>query len=169
VEADKDSEGYKSLMTVTKNVVSDTTFAQSQVNIQNMTDTQQINARNMEETLRIQREEAQRAQRLQTEGTNLAANQLDRQTKAGIAGAQALGQMGANGAMNMNAGGGMNPAGMMTGMAMGDALGGQTAGMMGNLIQGINQQAPPPPVPGTVPPPVPGAPPKRKVFRSACS
>ncbi|GHT92007.1 hypothetical protein FACS1894140_3440 [Spirochaetia bacterium] len=161
IEADKESEGYQSLMQVTKNVVSDTTVAQASVNIQNMQDTQAINAENMAASLAIQREEAQRAQRLQTEGANLAAHQLDQQTKVGLAGAQALGQMGANGAMNMNAGGGMNPAGMMTGMAMGGALGGQMAGMMGNMMQGINQQMPgqtPPPIPGGAPPPIPGAP-----------
>ncbi|GHU14528.1 hypothetical protein FACS1894161_5180 [Spirochaetia bacterium] len=66
-------------------------LAQSQVNIQNMQDTQAINAENMAESLRIQREEAQRAQRLQTEGANLTAHHLDQQTKVGLVGAQALG------------------------------------------------------------------------------
>jgi hypothetical protein len=108
----------------------------------------------MAESLRIQREEAQRAQKLQTEGANFAAHQLNQQTQVGLAGAQALGQMGANGAMNMNGGGGMNPAGMMTGMAMGGAIGQQMSGMMGNMMQGINQ----PPAggaPGMAPPPLP--------------
>jgi len=50
----------------------------------------------------------------------------------------------------MGAGGGMNPAAMMTGIAMGGAMGQQMAGMMGNMVQGINQppagMPPPPPV-----------------------
>lgn len=46
-----------------------------------------------------------------------------------------------------NMGGGMNPAGMMTGMAMGGAMGQQMAGMMNQMGQAINGQmnTPPPP------------------------
>ncbi|MDR0601785.1 MAG: SPFH domain-containing protein [Treponema sp.] len=162
VEPDKESEGYQSLMSVTKDITGQTTQAQAAINVQNMQDLQAINAGNMAESLRIQREEAQHAQRMQTDAANFAVHALNQQTKVGLAGAQALGQMGANGAMNMNAGGGMNPAAMMTGMAMGGALGGQMAGMMGSMMQGVQQPggAPPapgtaPPAPGTVPPPPP--------------
>jgi membrane protease subunit (stomatin/prohibitin family) len=152
IEADKESEGYQSLMSVTKNITADTTQAQAATNIQNMQDFQRINADNMEESLRIQRESAAYAQKLQTEGANFAAHQLNQQTQVGLAGANALGQMGAGGAMNMNAGGGMNPAAMMTGMAMGGAIGQQMTGMMGNMMGGLNQ---PPAAPGAAPPPPP--------------
>jgi hypothetical protein len=148
VEADKESDGYRELSKVTKDISMGTTQAQAAVNIQNMEDTQRINAGNMEETLRIQREEAQRAQRLQTEGANFAAHQLDQQTRVGMAGAQALG----NGGMAMGVGGGMNPGGMMAGMAMGGALGQGMAGMMGNMLNGAPVV---PPLGGAAPPPLP--------------
>ncbi|MDR2313805.1 MAG: SPFH domain-containing protein [Spirochaetaceae bacterium] len=150
LEVDKESEGYKSLMSVTKDISAATTQAQASVNIQNMQDSQRINAQNMEETLAIQREEAQHAQRMQTDAANFAVHQLNQQADVAKAGAAAMGQMGANGAMNMGAGGGMNPAGIMAGMAMGGALGQGMAGMMNNVMQGVNA-----PAPGMTPPPPP--------------
>lgn len=145
IEADKESEGYQSLLKVTKEQTMKTTVAQTDVNIQNLQDTQRINAQNMEETLRIQREEAQRAQRLQTESNFMGAHALDQQTRVLQSAAENLGQMGQ---MNGGNGGGMNPAGMMTGMMMGGAMGQQMAGMMnqmGNTLQqGMNT---PPPMP----------------------
>jgi len=154
IEADKESEGYQSLMSVTKNIAAQTTQTQAAVNIKNMADMQQINADNMEATMAIQREEMQHAQRMQTDAANFAVHQLNQQAAVAKAGAAALGQMGAGGAMNMGAGGGMNPAAMMTGMAMGGAMGQQMAGMMGNMMQGINQQSAGG-MPGAMPPPPP--------------
>jgi len=150
IEADKESEGYQSLMSVTKDITAQTTQTQAAVNVKNMMDMQQINADNMEATLAIQREEMQHAQRMQTDAANFAVHQLNQQTDVAKAGAEALGQMGAGGAINMGAGGGMNPAAMMTGMAMGGAMGQQMANMMGNMTQGINQ-----PPAGVMPPPPP--------------
>ena len=138
IEVDKTSEGYRALREITADITSQTIKAQSAINLQNMQDMQQINAENMAETLRIQREEAQRAQEYQTKSANLSAYQLEKQAEVGIAGANALGQMGANGAMNMGSGGSMNPAAMMTGMAMGGAIGSNMAGMMNNMMGGIN-------------------------------
>lgn len=149
IEPDKESEGYLSLMRVTKDQQTKTIEAQTNVGIKNMQDVQNINAENMEETLRIQREEAQRAQRLQTETNFIGAHALDQQTQILQTAANSLGEMGA---MNMGNGGGMNPAGMMTGMMMGGAMGGQMANMMnqmGNMTtqQMNNQMNTPPPVP----------------------
>jgi membrane protease subunit (stomatin/prohibitin family) len=115
IEADKESAGYASLKSVTQDIAAQTTQAQAAANIQNLQDTQRINAENMEATLAAQREKAQHAQRMQTDASNFAVHQLNQQTKVGIAGAEVLGQMGANGAMNMDEGG-MNPAGMMAGI-----------------------------------------------------
>ena len=143
IEPDKESEGYMELRNVTADQQKKTINVQTDVNIKNMADMQQINAENMAETLRIQREEAQRAQRLQTETNFIGAHALDQQTDVLKTGAANLGQMG-----NMGGGGGMNPAGIMTGMMMGGALGGQMAGMMnqmGNAMQG--QMNTPPPIP----------------------
>ncbi len=149
IEIDKTSDGYMQLKSVTLDVASATVHAQTDVNIKNMQDTQKINAENMEETMRIQREEAQYAQRKQTESANFAAYQLEKQAEVGIAGANALGQMGTNGGTEMSGGGGMNPAGMMAGMAMGGAIGQNMAGMMNNMMGGIQQATP-----GVTPPPI---------------
>ena len=143
IEVDKTSEGYQQLKAVTQDLAAATAQAQTEVNIKNMQDMQRINAENMEETMRIQREEAQYAQRKQTQSSNFAAYQLEQQAAVGIAGAEALGQMGANGATEMSGGGGMNPAAMMTGMAMGGAIGQNMAGMMNGMMQGMNGQQQP--------------------------
>ncbi|MDO4289734.1 MAG: SPFH domain-containing protein [Eggerthellaceae bacterium] len=152
IEIDKASEGYQQLKAVTLDVSTQTVQAQAAVNIRNLEDQQRINAENMAETLRIQREEAQYAQHKTTQSGNFAAYQLETQGAIGIAGAQALGQMGEGGALGMggNSGDGMNPAAMMAGMAMGGAIGQNMAGMMSNMMGGVQQQTP-----GTTPPPVP--------------
>lgn len=149
IEIDKSSEGYQQLKAVTQDIAATTVQAQSEANIKNIHDMQRINAENMEETMRIQREEAEYAQRKQTQSANFAAFQVEKQAEVGIVGAEALGQMGANGAMSMSGDGGMNPAGMMTGMMMGGAIGQNMAGMMNGMMSGVaNPQqgmvAPPP-------------------------
>lgn len=151
IEIDKSSEGYQQLKSVTQDLAAATAQAQTAVNIKNIRDIQRINAENMEETLRIQRQEAQYAQRKQTQNSNFAAYQLEQQAAVGIAGAEALGQMGSNGATEMSGNGGMNPAAMMTGMAMGGVIGQNMAGMMNGMMSGVNaarQSAPqtPPPI-----------------------
>lgn len=150
IDVDKDSPYYKEVRTLTAGNTARTMQAQTDVNIQNLKDTQAINRENMAETLRIQREEMQRAQRLQTESANLGAFSVEKQAEVLKTGAESLGQMGN---MNMGGnGGGMNPAGMMTGMMMGGAMGQQMAGMMNSMGQqmqtGMNQQTQtPPPMP----------------------
>ena len=145
LEIDKESPYYNELRQLTAGNTAKTLNAQTDVNIQNLKDTQRINASNMEETLRIQREEAQRAQRLQTETNYMGAFGVEQQTEVLKTGAQSLGQMGN---MNTGGGGGMNPAGMMTGMMMGGAMGQQMAGMMNNMGQQMqNAMNTPPPVP----------------------
>lgn len=147
IDVDKESEGYQSLVKVTKEQTTKTTIAQTDVNIKNLEDSQRISAQNMEETLKIQREEAQRAQRLQTESNFMGAHALDQQTQVLKTAAENLGQMGQ---MNMGSGGhgGMNPAGMMTGMMIGGSMGQQMAGMMNQMGNTMNQAAnTPPPMP----------------------
>lgn len=75
-----------------------------------------------------------------------------------MAGAQALGQMGANGAGDVNIGGssdgtGFNMAAMMASMAVGGAVGQNIAGAMNNMMGGIQQ----PVQSGMTPPPIPTA------------
>lgn len=144
LEIDKEDPTYHELYRLTAGNTAKTLDAQTDVNIKNMQDTQAINAANMEETLRVQREEMQRAQRLQTETNFMGAHALDQQTEVLKTGAQSLGQMGS---MNMG-GGGSNPAGMMTGMMMGGAMGQQMAGMVNSMGQQMqNAMNTPPPMP----------------------
>lgn len=145
IEPDKESEGWIELRRVTANQQAMTIEGQTIVNLKNLADTQRINADNMEETLRIQREESQRAQRLQTESNYMGAHALDQQTSVLKSAAENLGAMG-----NIDGGGkgGLNPAGVMTGMMMGGAMGKQMAHMMNDMGQQMQQSTiMPPPVP----------------------
>ena len=141
IEIDKASDSYRQLMAVTKDIA--------------MTKTQAETA-DYVERLRIQREEGQYAQHKQTQSTNLGAFQVEKQAEVGVAGAQALGQMGANGSGNVNLGGGgdgFNMAAMMASMAVGGAVGQNIAGAMNNVMGGIQQ----PVQSGMTPPPIPTA------------
>ena len=141
IEIDKTSEGYRQLMAVTKDIAATKVEAETQDYV---------------ERLRIQREEGQYAVHKQTQTANIGAFQVEKQTEVGVAGAQALGQMGANGAgdVNLSGGGdGFNMAAMMASMAVGGAVGQNIAGAMNNMMGGINQQI----APGAVPPPLPTA------------
>lgn len=155
IEIDKSSEGYRQLMSVTKEIAAATVEAEAQAKIRDIHAKQRIEAENYEESLRIQREEGQYAQHMHTRTANFGAYQVEKQTEVGVAGAEALGQMGANGAGNIdlgNGGGGMgfNPAAMMASMAVGGVVGQNIAGTMSNAMAGMNGAAP-----GAVPPPVP--------------
>lgn len=139
IEIDKSSEGYRQLVAVTKEV----TAARVEAEMQDYA-----------ERLRIQREEGQYAQHKQTQTANLGAFQTEKQAEVGIAGAEALGQMGTRGAGDVSLGGGgvgFNPAAMMAGMAVGGAVGQNIAGMMSSMMGGINQAVQPP----AAPPPIP--------------
>lgn len=139
IEIDKSSEGYRQLMAVTKDITATRIEAETQDYV---------------ERLRIQREEGQYAMHKQTQTANIGAFQVEKQAEVGVAGAQALGQMGANGAgdVNLSGGGeGFNMAAMMASMAVGGAVGQNIAGAMNNMMGGMGQ----PPQPGVVPPPIP--------------
>ncbi len=139
IEIDKTSEGYRHLMAVTRDIAATRVEAETQDYV---------------ERLRIQREEGQYAMHKQTQTANIGAFQVEKQAEAGVAGAQALGQMGSNGAGDVSLGGsgeGFNMAAMMASMAVGGAVGQNIAGAMNNMMGGINQQT----TPGAVPPPIP--------------
>ncbi len=144
IEFDKESEEYEKLILMTRTQQEKTIVTQTDVNLKNLEETQDINAKNMEETLRIQREEMQRAQRLQTENQNISAHQLNQQTEVAKKAADSMGKMGSGGGSGS---GSMDPGSMMANMAMGGAVGSGMAGMMGNMMQGMNQKqtSPPPP------------------------
>lgn len=141
IELDKTSEGYRQLMAVTKDIATIRTQAEMEDYV---------------ERLRIQREEGQYAQHKATQTVNIGAFQVEKQAEVGVAGAEALGQMGANGAGNINLGGnssgeGFNMAAMMASMAVGGAVGQNIAGSMNNMMSGMNQSI----QSGMTPPPVP--------------
>ena len=156
IEIDKSSEDYRQLMSVTQGLASATAKAEAEAKIRDIHAKQRIEAEHYEGTLRIQREEGQYAQHKQTQTANLGAFQVEKQAEVGVAGAQALGQMGANGAGDVNIGGsgdgtGFNMAAMMASMAVGGAVGQNIAGAMNNMMGGIHPQT----APGAVPPPIP--------------
>lgn len=153
IELDKSSPAYAQLMSVTKDLAAATAQAEAAARIKDIEDKQRIEMEHYEGTLRIQREEGQYAQRKQSQTANMGAFQIEKQAEVGIAGAEALGQMGANGAGAVDLGGGgtgFNPAAMMAGMAVGGAVGQNIAGSMNNIMSGMNQ-----PMTGVTPPPVP--------------
>ncbi len=154
IELDKSSEGYRQLLNVTKDVTSATIKAETEANLKNIADKQRIEMENYEETLRIQREEGQYATHKQTQSNNLGAFQIEKQSEVGIAGANALGKMGENGAGSVNlenGNSGFNPAAMMAGMAVGGAVGQNIAGTMSGILNNNNNinNMTPPPIPTT--------------------
>ncbi len=150
IEIDKGSSGYAQLMSITKKTTAETVQAQTAVNIQQMRDKQRIEAENYAETLRIQREEAQYAQRKQTQTSHFAAYQTEAQMQVGIAGAEALGKMGASGVGDASLGGmAFNPAAVVAGMTIGGVVGQNIAGTLNGIMSG------PQVAPGTIPPPIP--------------
>ena len=154
IEIDKTCADYRALMSVTKDVTIGKVKAQAEADVRDIYDKQRIESKNYEETLRIQREEGQYAQHKQTQTANIGAYQIEKQAEVGVAGANALGQMGANGAGSVPMGGngdGFNMAAMMAGMAVGGVVGQNIAGTMNGMMGGINQ----PVQNGAVPPPVP--------------
>lgn len=157
IEIDKSSEGYRQLMSVTKDIAGATTKAEAEAKIRDIEQKQRIEAADYEERLRIARKEGAYAQHMHTRTDNIGAYQVEKQAEVGVAGAEALGQMGANGAGTIDIGGdggssmGFNPAAMMASMAVGGVVGQNIAGVMGNAMSGMNQAG----QSGMTPPPIP--------------
>ena len=138
IEIDKSSNEYKQLMSITKDVVSTKIKAETEDYV---------------EKIRIKREEEQYAMHKQTQSGNLGALQIEKQADIGIAGAKALGEMGTNGSGDINLGNnstGFNPAAMMAGVALGNAVGQNISNSI-NSISTNNQTTQitttPPPIP----------------------
>lgn len=158
IEIDKSSDGYRQLMSVTKDIAAATAQAEAAAKIKDIADKQRIEVEHYEGSLRIQREEGQYAQHKQTQSANLGAFQVEKQAEVGVAGAEALGKMGANGAGSIDLGGdggsggmGFNPAAMMASMAVGGVVGQNIAGAMGTALSGMNNGV----QNGVTPPPIP--------------
>ncbi len=140
IDIDTSSRGYRELMAITRELTTATMQGQTAANIENYA-----------ETLRIQREEGQYATHKATQSANIGAFQIEKQAEVGMAGAKALGEMGANGAGNVDISGGgigFNPAAIMASMAVGGAVGKNVAGLMNGMMAGVQEDK-------TTPPPVP--------------
>lgn len=151
IEIDKTSAGYSHLMAITRDAAAATVQAQNAANVKDIQDKQRIESGNLEQTLCIQREEAWYTQRMQTRTANMDAYRLEKQAEVAVAGAQALGKMGENGAAYVdldNGGTGFNPAAMMANMTVGTVVGQNIAAAMGSAMSPNTTGA-------TVPPPVP--------------
>lgn len=146
IEPDKESDKWLKLQQVTGEYAIRSTAMnqenalrtaqmQSEINIRNISDMQAINAENMRETMRINREEGQYAQHLSTQEAHMGSYGTTLQADVLKAAATNLGNMGAGGD-----GSGFNPAAMMTGMAVGGAMGQQMANMTATMGQQFNGQ-----------------------------
>lgn len=154
IDVDEESDGYARLMVVTRDVTEATVRAQTEANIKNIHDMQRVQMENLQERLRIEREEGQYRVHKQTQTANFPAYQVEAQTTVGVAGAEALGHMGENGAAGIGLGGngsGMDMAGIAAGMAIGGSVGRNIAGtmdsMMGNASTGLSGSPIPPSIP----------------------
>lgn len=154
IDVDEESDGFARLMAVTRDVTEATVRAQTEANIKNIHDMQRVQMENLQERLRIEREEGQYRVHKQTQTANFPAYQVEAQATVGVAGAEALGHMGENGAANINLGsgnGGMDMAGITAGVAIGGSIGRNIAGtmdsMMGNTSAGMSGSPVPPPIP----------------------
>lgn len=150
IEIDKSSDNYRQLKAITQDVTTAKVIAQTDADIKTIADLQRINMQHYEGTKRIEREEGQYAQHMQTQSANIGAFQIEKQAEVGVAGANALGQMGVNGAGSVDLGGttggsaGFNPAAMMASMAVGSVVGQNIAGAMNTSMTAANNQTPPP-------------------------
>lgn len=93
-----------------------------------------IEITNLDETTRIQRKDME----MGVEGKNFTVHKLNQQTEVLKS---ASGNLGGLGDGNFSSGSGFNPAGIMTGMAMGRVMGDQ----LGDMMNTTNNTPPPPP------------------------
>lgn len=149
IDVDKTSDGYQQLKAITKDLTTQTLQAKTEVEIKEMRDSQKLSVLERTERMMANIKEDAYARHKQTQSANFAAYQMEAQEHVGVAGAQGLGKMGAGGGGTV--GGGLNPAAMMAGMAVGGAIGQNLAGTMNTMMGSINQQAQPTP---QTPPPI---------------
>ena len=148
IDVDNTSEGYQQLKAVTQDLATKTMQAKTEVEIKEMKDSQKLNVLERVGRITANIKEDTYARHKQTQSANLSAYQIEAQEHVGVAGAQGLGNMGGSGNIN---GGGINPAAVVAGMAIGGAIGQNIAGTMNNVMNGTSQnqsqvktQTPPP-------------------------
>lgn len=127
IELDKEHPHYLQLKKMTSDQQTKLTEAKTDIEIENLS-----------ETMRIQRKGSE----LGVEGQNFAVHQLNQQADVLKTASENLGAMGN---VDLGGSGGLNPIGLMTGMAVGSAMGNQMSGMM-TSVSNAPQVPPPPPV-----------------------
>lgn len=138
IDIDKTSDGYRQLKSVTKDLVADTMKAQTEVGIKEMRDSQKLGILERAGRAFVDIKEEAYARHKKTQMENFDAYQTEAQEHVGVEGAKGLGKSGSI------IGGGMNPASMMAGMAVGSSIGQNIAGAMSGIMQ---KKETPPPVP----------------------
>ena len=136
IEIDKESDNYREFVRLTK----------EQQTRRTEIETEQYGRR-----AEIETEQYARMAKLSAEQQFLQAHAINQQADVLKTAAHSMGQMGG---MDFGCGGGMNPAGMMMGMAMGGAMANQITGMMNSFNQPTQAQQLAPAM-GTTPPPMP--------------
>lgn len=138
IEIDKDSDAYRELRKITKDIV----MKESEINVDHY-----------EKTLAIQREESQFAQHMATKQANIGAYEAEIKGQVGVESAKALGKMGENGVGSINLGSsnqdgaGFNPVSLMAGLTMGGVVAKNIGGTLESALN--TNSAVPPAVPQT--------------------
>ena len=153
IDIDKTSDGYQQLKAVTQDLATATMQARTDVEIQEMRDSQRLGILERAGRTFTDIREGAYERRKKTQSDNLAAFQIETQEHVGVAGALGLGMMGTA----ANIGSGMNPASMMAGMQVGGAIGQNIAGNINTVMAGVYHQPQPQSQPQrqTTPPPIP--------------
>lgn len=143
IDIDKTSEGYKQLKTVTQDLATANLQAQTEVGIREMRDSQKLGILERAGKAFVDIKEEAYARHKKTQMENFDAYQTEAQEHVGVEGAKGLGKSGSG------IGGGMNPASMMAGIAVGSTIGQNIAGAVNGVMQkaGSNKQPTPPPIP----------------------
>lgn len=102
IEVDKSSEDYNELLHITRDTKKRIVEANTSADVEDIREMRRIDRENYSETLRIQREEDQYAKHLKAQADNLEVHRINQQANVSVAGADALGRMGENGAFNMH-------------------------------------------------------------------
>ncbi|MDD6468404.1 MAG: SPFH domain-containing protein [Bacilli bacterium] len=129
IEIDKESDEYKTLISLTKDITTKKTLVKTDLEIKKAYKMQDINLEDYEQRLKIEREATKFQKEMEIQHQNIDVLQVGANKEVGIASAEAFGKMGENGGGNVNIGGesvsgtGFNPATFMTSVAVGKALG----------------------------------------------
>jgi membrane protease subunit (stomatin/prohibitin family) len=129
VDIDKSHDNYTQLKRITVDQQSKIIEARADIEIENLDETMRINRKDLE---------------MGVEGKNLQVHQINKQADVLKTAAESLGEMGSG----EGGGGTMDMGSMMASMTLGGAIGTGMAGMMGSMMNGMQQspsnQTPPP-------------------------